>query len=491
MLESVNKKWEFTELSPEEKERRGILGRLYGPCADLIHDTRNGRTYSEQLWEKTFNNDIVKEMLGNGGIPGELDHPTDRSETCSEKIAIMMPEPPKKGRDGKLYAMFDILDTPCGRIAYALAKYGFNLGISSRGNGDIIEDFNGKSSVDPDTYEFQCFDLVTLPAVKAARLKMVESLSPDSQQAFRQALTESLNKSTESDRKIMLETLEHLNIDVNKAEEQAAKNKNVDSKANMAANDDGAEMMKNLQEALKTNESLTKQVRILQEKLSVCYAKEARVEEELNKQKESVFNLRESLKSSRALKVRVTNLMEAMQSQDDLIQRQRNRIQELEDKCSRFSTVKKNLNESLITRNKEAEKLQSQLNESLDAHEEDKKDFELKEKEYTKRLQKSNELVEHYKKVAKTAIEKYMSSKATMIGCTVSDIKQRLSESYSFTDIDRVCEGLRDYQLTTSKLPFNINKKVRAQVKESIEPIQRKDIDNTVDDSLYKIAGLK
>ena len=113
-----------------------ILGRLQGPCADFLQPTRNGRKYDESLWEKVFNDPIVKEYFDCGGIPGELDHPADRTETCSEKIAIIMPEPPKKNKDGQLIASFDILDTPNGRITYTLAKYGYKLGISSRGSGD-------------------------------------------------------------------------------------------------------------------------------------------------------------------------------------------------------------------------------------------------------------------------------------------------------------------------------------------------------------------
>ena len=98
MLENVsmNDKLTFADLSEEEKQKRGILGRLYGPCADIIHSTRNGRKYSDKLWEKVFQQPLVEEMFKNGGVPGELDHPADRSETCSEKIAIMMPEPPKR-----------------------------------------------------------------------------------------------------------------------------------------------------------------------------------------------------------------------------------------------------------------------------------------------------------------------------------------------------------------------------------------------------------
>ena len=46
MLESVNTddKLVFADLSEEEKKKRGILGRLYGPCADVIQPTRNGRS---------------------------------------------------------------------------------------------------------------------------------------------------------------------------------------------------------------------------------------------------------------------------------------------------------------------------------------------------------------------------------------------------------------------------------------------------------------
>jgi len=86
----------FQELTPEEKERRGILCRLYGPCADISGPTRNGRKYSNEVWKRTFgNNEIIKELLENGGIPGEAQHPQDRDEIDVEKIAIMMPDQKK------------------------------------------------------------------------------------------------------------------------------------------------------------------------------------------------------------------------------------------------------------------------------------------------------------------------------------------------------------------------------------------------------------
>jgi len=147
----------FKNLSPEEKEKRGILGRLYGKVADFTNGTRNGRRYSESLWENLLNSDLIKERFANGGIFGQLCHP-DYEEVDIEKVACVMPEPPVKDKDGQLVAYVDILDTPCGRIAYQLAKYGYRLGISSRGTGDLITGPDGEEEVDPDTYQL-CFRL--------------------------------------------------------------------------------------------------------------------------------------------------------------------------------------------------------------------------------------------------------------------------------------------------------------------------------------------
>ena len=202
----------FKNLSPEEKEKRGILGRLYGKVADFTNGTRNGRKYSESLWENLLNSDLIKERFANGGIFGQLCHP-DYEEVDMEKVACVMPEPPVKDKDGQLVAYVDILDTPCGRIAYQLAKYGYKLGISSRGTGDLITGPNGEEEVDPETYQLNAFDLVEIPAVESARLSFVESLDKKRyNKTLRQALTESLNKETDDNKKIVEEALDNLGI---------------------------------------------------------------------------------------------------------------------------------------------------------------------------------------------------------------------------------------------------------------------------------------
>lgn len=224
MLEKLGKTFEYKKLTEAEQKQRGILGRLVGPCADFIQATRNGRKYSEELWENVFSNDLMKEKIKNRCCFGELGHPTDRTETDMEKIALCLAELPKKGRDGKLYGVFDILDTPNGRILKALCDYGCNIGISSRGQGDLITDLDGNEAVDPDTYDCECFDAVLMPGVEAARLKYVtESLNKENSKGLKLALTESLKKASDDDRKIMEETLKDLNITLDEEEKSEDK----------------------------------------------------------------------------------------------------------------------------------------------------------------------------------------------------------------------------------------------------------------------------
>ena len=132
-----------------------------------------------------------------------------------------MPEPPFKDDDGQLVAYVDILDTPCGKIAYQLAKYGYKFGISSRGTGDLITGPDGEEEVDPDTYQLNAFDLVEIPAVKSARLSFVESLDKKRyNKTLRQSLCESLDKENNENRKIMKEALADLGIVLNESAAQ-------------------------------------------------------------------------------------------------------------------------------------------------------------------------------------------------------------------------------------------------------------------------------
>ena len=478
---------------------RPILCKLRGVVADCVQPTRNGRRYSNKVWEHVFNSDIVKEMFENGGVLGELNHPEDRLETDLSKIAICMPEPPVKNKDGLLEATVDVLDTPNGRIVDCLARYGYNLGISSRGDGDIREDFGtGESEVVPESYDLKAWDIVALPAVKSARLHMVNESLDQKKSSLKKALNEQLERSTPDEKKIMMETLNDMKIDYSPEKVEDKVNSKSDT-----ADDVGVDVVKNLQESLKQNRALEDTIRELNEKLSVCYAKEVKLNEELNKYKSSVISLSDSAKGVKALKVKIDSLNEQLEAQKETISNQNKKIARLTE-SQKVSAVRQfKLNESLDSSESKYSKLEenfnaykkdsqskiSSLNESL---EELKQDSAIKSKEYSQKLSKANKLVEHYKGVAKAAVDKYIDSKAKMLGVSTSEIKNRLNENYSFSDIDKVCEDLRAYKLNISNLPFGVSTQSKPKVKitESKEPIKpRGSYDDTIDDQLLNLIN--
>lgn len=472
---SASNELKFKELTPEEKEARGILGRLYGPIASIIRATRNGRKYTQSLWEKVFEAPIVKELFAQGGIPGELDHPTDRDETCSEKIAIMMPEPPTKNNDGQLIGYFDIIDTPCGRIAYALAKYGFHLGISSRGTGDTYQDYTGDEVVDEDTYTFNAFDLVLLPACKDARLQLVESYDIKKKQ-FKEAIEEEMNSADETSKKIIKEALENLNLDgVSTLENESVEEESLTNplQENVASNAGADSMLKELQEALMKNKELQKQVLDLQESLSVSYTKEMKLSEKVNKLDVSVKMLTKSASLVEGLKSQVNDLSSQLSDKEQEVKKQRSQAESYRTKLSEIQKASNVLKESYTSKNNELASLErkvSSLTEKVESlktfHNTEKKklseqiselkvESEINYKKYSEKLSNNIKLVEKYKNIASQSVDKYINCKAELLGVPANEIKSRLSENYTFSDIDSICESLKTYKRNISKLPFN------------------------------------
>lgn len=487
MLEnySPNDILKYKELSPEEKAARGILGGLYGPIASIVKSTRNGRRYTESLWEKVFKNPITQEMFENGGIPGELDHPIDREETDSSRIAIMMPEAPTKDKDGNLMGYFDIIDTPCGRIAHALAKYGFKLGISSRGTGDTYMDENGEEIVDEDTYSFNAFDLVLLPANKGARLAMTESLDINKEN-FRKALKESLENSNEQDQKIMTSVLESLNIDLEDPKSEI-KDKGAEVKENLEAGNTGDELVKSLQESLIENKRLQSQIVELQEKLSVSYTKEISQERDINKLKLAVKKLSESANKENAMSQQLQTMRAQLEEKVREIGRQQKIIERYRFKLTEALNSGKNLESTITANNSQIAELQGKvknLNENVSRTNIDhkrelskkdseisglKEELDIKNAQYAKKLKSSNVMVENYKKIANEAVARYINMRATTLGINANEIKNRLSENFNLDEVDQVCESLRSYKRNMSKLPFSLTESLPKDSKVAIK----------------------
>ena len=495
------KEFTYQRLTPEEQKERGILGRLVGIIASFKTPTRNNRLYTEELWDNVFNDPIMKEKIATRSCFGELGHPTEARETDMEKIAICLAEEPKKCADGTLKGVFDILDTPNGRILKTLCDYGCKIGVSSRGNGDVTEDWSGNEIVDPKTYQCDCWDAVIIPALKEARTTYVtESLEQDNK--LKTALNESLNKASPAEKKVMEETLKQLNIDyIDKAlneevntRSKSVKNRKVSSKTTTAGNAGVEEAIKSLQESVKLTQSLQAQVKALQEKLSVCNAKETRLMESLQQMKRENQSLKNDLESVNS---KADELEIQLDKKSQLVESQNKQIRVLTKRCDVQSRSQKSINESMSQNKDEVYRLNEQLNTSRktindlkESLEVAKQDTVIKDKEMSRKLTHAQSLIEHYQKVAQAAIDKYINSRAKMLGISSSDIKNRLTEGYSFKDIDNVCEELGNYQLNVNSLPFNAKKPVKVKLTESKEPILPKSrLDDEIDADLLSLAG--
>ena len=647
MLESIqNENLEYQKLSQDEMKARGILGRLVGICADFMNPTRNGRLYSEELWERVFNDPIMKERIQNGVCYGELGHPEDREETDMEKIAVCLSSVPKKGKDGKLRAVFDILDTPNGRILKSLCDYGSTLGISSRGSGDLVTGFSGQEEVDPSSYNCEGFDVVLIPAVKEARLQYVtESLDKTRyNKTLRQRLQESLDKATPKDRKIMQEGLnsigislkekaytkdelmnkfgtdnldiinagneedvtlkepkyfklvsynpgdaetgiyedsfdvwnvieasseeeakqiladeidevqgyiqpateeeykeyidytqsdsgideqlqktddkvrkERIEADIEEYEKDAdwadehnnpggatqarkkiadlreASSSNIESKE---VDNNESELINELQESIKTIKALKNQVVELQEKLSVCYSKEANREDEISSLKEKLSKLSKDSESAETLRKRIKTLSEQLSKErskssendsDNALLKES--ITKVVDKYNRLVDSYKDLKERKLSLEKSNGVLKEQL-QSL------KEQLEANKENYSSKLSNANQLVEKYKKASVQAAEKYIDSQAVRIGVTSQEIKNKLPDKYTFNDIDNICESLVDFNLSLSKLPFRTSKPLTENIKMTATPSKEPilpdgSFDDDVDDLLKRLSGMK
>lgn len=467
MAQTQNKEELIYSVDATPNSDTAILGKLEGVCADTINPTRNGRRYSEKLWETVFNDTIIKELFNAGGIFGELGHP-DREEVDISKVAICMPEPPKKNKNGQLVGHWDILNTPCGKILKVLCDYGYKMGISTRGSGDTFTDSDGNESVDPETYQLTAMDIVLVPAVKAARLDLVtESLDTKSLK-FKKALNEEIEKSSETDKKVMIEALNSLNINYTTNTGVS----NIDSNQTMdAANNVGATVMLEWKKAIKENKKLQEQVENLQNQLSVCYTKEN--DTNVNNQKLSAEHNR---------------IQGELDTTKSLLESANTQIKDLNEKCDSYFHDAEALAKALTKKESECANLTEEHNSILkkydtlnEQYQEEKKDFVIKQTEFNNELNKQKQLTEKYKLVAKTAIDRYILLQSKMLNVSPNEIKNKLSENYSFKDIDRICESFKDKKINFNSIPISHNTQVK--VTKSEEPLFKYE-DSTLDDEV-------
>ena len=143
-------------------KKPAVIGHFSGMCADAEITNENGLDITREVWKNVFASDIYKQAIENGWYIGYAGHPEDPNCQNFKDGCIVMTEG-HIDDDGKVYGEFDLIDTPVGRVIKSFIDAGVTFGISVRGAGDIID-----NSVDPETFVFRGFDLVSFPAYKEA-----------------------------------------------------------------------------------------------------------------------------------------------------------------------------------------------------------------------------------------------------------------------------------------------------------------------------------
>lgn len=136
-----------------------VLGTFTGKCCDYSEVNNNGMFLSQELFESLIQSQDYKTAIKNGYYIGFLGHPKDPNDMNFKNACVVMRDMQIED-NGDVTGTFDLIDTPVGRIVKAFTDAGVKFGISIRGAGDVAAD----GTVDPDTFVFRGFDLVTFPA---------------------------------------------------------------------------------------------------------------------------------------------------------------------------------------------------------------------------------------------------------------------------------------------------------------------------------------
>lgn len=152
-----------------KKNNTTIIGQFKGKCCDSNVLNNNEMFLSRDLFENLFNSEDYKRAMQNRYYIGFLGHPKDPGCMDFRNACIVMTECHIEP-NGEIVGTFDLIDTPVGRTVKAFIDAGVIFGISIRGAGDVEND----GTVDPETFVFRGFDLVTFPAYDDAVPKFTE-----------------------------------------------------------------------------------------------------------------------------------------------------------------------------------------------------------------------------------------------------------------------------------------------------------------------------
>jgi hypothetical protein len=247
--------------------------------------------------------------------------------------------------------------------------------------------------------------------------------------------------------------------------------------------DDGEdEVFESLKEMVRQKDELEKEVRDLKNQKTVSDAEVKGLQEQLDRYKTGFMRVSELASKSTALDKEVKSLKEQLESKDSTISDLQTKIKthtSLTESTNADKAKVKTLTERLVAVQTEAEKTEETLRSQLT--------------ESKKAAQHNASVAKKYKERCNALVERYIATKANMLGVRPTDITSRLTENYTLDDIDKVCDDLLDmgrpaFGLGLGKPKVTINEsKTSAPKAKSVDPNNGYDID----DDLLILAGLK
>lgn len=476
----------YIKESGVNKDGKHYLGKLAGPAAKWTTPTRNGRRYPYELWVGVENSEDFKEGMETLTIFGEADHPETRIDTSIKEIAIVMTKFEIRKDEGIVYAEFDILDTPNGRILKELLDYGSKIGVSSRGLGDEIV-VDGETIIDPETYVFYGFDAVVMPAVIEARPTVIESNSSKRGKGLLESFNREINDATSI---VELKSIEKLAESVNMPNLDSIK-ESIKNKISSYNDGENISLLKSdLESSVKENNDLKSNVSKLESKLAAKDIRLKNLKNTLSKLSESSSNLRTLLMQVKLeLKERDEAIFEGIDKIDELTDAlETTKVcyeRKIKAMSKNYEVSRANNSNKIDKMHREIESLKksydNKISDIMNKHNGElsslkRHNLQLKESvsnlskqlEFTKSskiLSEKNsskaesvlkEKLDKSQKYSKTATDKYLKIKCLESNIDIETAKYHLPKNYSIEDIDRVVSKLADRKLRISKVPYVI-----------------------------------
>lgn len=444
-------------LDESVQAKSNSLGTIKGVCADYKEPTRNGNFYSRTLWENVFKDPLVKEALNDRVLIGELDHPCERLEANLSNACIVMTGYEFDDNNNVLLGTFDILPTSSGKILRSLLDYGCKIGVSSRGEGDVTTDDQGRNVVAEDgSYYFVGFDAVAMPAVKKAKPALQESLSK--RMTFKESLSDQINSaSTKAELELIKNVIEATELPDSDSLLESINNKSKE----LEGTNSSSNLLEDLERANSQINTLQEENRRLKEEVTNSKSK-------FNKVFESRRVLRTEMKSQQD---EATKLKEDYNGQVFELASTTKKLEESQSNLRVAGRKIKDLEEELKDSRSSVEGLESKvtnLEESLERS-------QATSREKTKTISKLREELESTRSELSVALSE-SKSKVREARRQVQESKRSLSESNK-----RSQDVLRTYAIQRSK-DLGVDPKV---ILESIKPgATTKDVDKVLAEEL-------